>query len=91
LSSKKEDAMKVRMRIIKAIVVIGFLILIAPSFAGAQGLTLRVNCDRGQSVQRALDRLDLLNVPRTIVVTGTCNEHLVITEDDVTLQGGGFI
>lgn len=83
--------MKVRREMIKAIVVIGFLILIAPSFATAQGVPLKVNCARGQSVQRVLDLLDRFNLPATIVVTGTCNEHIVITEDDVTLQGGIYI
>jgi len=83
--------MKVRNKMIKAIAVIGFLIMIAPSFAAAQGFPLRVNCDRGQSVQRALDLLDRFNLPATIVVTGTCNEHIVIMEDDVTLQGGIYI
>jgi len=83
--------MKARSKMIKAIALIGFLILIAPSFATAQGLTLRVNCDRGQSVQSALDRFDFFNLPRTIVVTGTCNEQIVIKGDDITLQGGIYI
>ncbi len=83
--------MKVRSEMIKAIALIGLVILIAPTFATAQGLTLRVNCDMGQSVQRALDRLNLFNVPTTIVVTGTCNEEIVIKGDDSTLQGGIYI
>jgi hypothetical protein len=38
-----------------------------------------------------LDRLDLFNVPTTIIVTGTCNEQIVIKDDDITLQGGIYI
>ena len=84
--------MKVRNKMVKAMVVIGFLILIAPVFATAQGIRqIRVNCDRGQSVQRALDLLDRFDMPATLVVTGTCNENVVIKQDDVNIQGGNFV
>lgn len=68
------------------LLVLVFLSLIAPSFASAQ-TQMRVNCDRGQSVQDALDRVD---GPSILVVSGTCNEDVVITKDDVTLQGGTY-
>jgi len=66
--------------------IMAFLVLIAPEFAIAQG-QVKVKCDKGQSVQAALDSL---NGPATIVVTGTCNENLVIKMNDVTLQGGAY-
>jgi parallel beta-helix repeat protein len=71
------------------ILVIGFLVLLAPALVMAQSLlTIRVNCDRGQSVQSALN---LLFVPATIVVTGTCHENIEIKKDDVTIKGGTFV
>lgn len=76
-------------KMIQAIMIIGVLILLAPAFVMAQQntQTMRVNCNRGQSVQSALNRS---NGPATIVVTGTCHENIVITQDDVTLQGGSY-
>ena len=77
------------MKIIKkmglALLVIGFLGLIVP---GLEAKTIKVNCDKGESVQKELDKL---NGPATIVVTGICNENVVIMKDDVTIQGGTFV
>ena len=79
--------MKTRGKMAKAVLVMGFLALIAPGLAAAQQPTIKVNCDKGESVQSALDRL---TGPATIVVTGTCNENVVIKKDDVSLQGGTY-
>jgi parallel beta-helix repeat protein len=46
-------------------------------------LTIKVKCDRGQSVQSALDSL---TGPATIEVTGNCKENLIIVKDDVTIN-----
>jgi hypothetical protein len=68
-----------------AILVIGCLGLIVPDIKAA---TIKVKCGKGQSVQSALDSL---TGPATIIVTGTCHENVVITKDDVTIQGGTFV
>ena len=72
----------------RPLIILVVLGLIAPSLAAAHGIPqMRVNCDRGQSVQSVLDRL---TGPATIVVTGTCTENLVIKLNDVTLRGGAY-
>jgi parallel beta-helix repeat protein len=82
--------MKEGRKMIKAFIVFGILTLIVPGFAAAQKSknSISVNCDTGQSVQNALNRV---NGPSTIVVTGTCNQNIVIKKDDVTLQGGIYV
>ena len=80
--------MKIREKMGLALLVIGFLGLIVPSLAAAQQPTIKVNCNKGESVQSALDNL---TGPATIVVKGTCTENVVIKKDDVTIQGGTFV
>lgn len=46
----------------------------------------RVDCDDGDSLQRAVDRARRGAV---INVKGTCNERITITTDNLTLDGGG--
>jgi parallel beta-helix repeat protein len=65
--------------------VIGFLVFTVP---GLEAKEIKVKCDKGESVQKELDKLD---GPATIVVTGTCHEYLHITKDDVTIQGGTYL
>ena len=74
-------------KMIGAIMMIGFLILVLPAFVTAKDKTINVRCDKGESVQEELDKL---KGPATIVVTGTCHENIVIKEDDVTLEGGTY-
>lgn len=76
--------MKIIGKMASALLVVGFLGLIIPGFAAAEK---KVKCDKGQSVQKELDKLD---GPETIVVTGTCHEYLEIKTDDVTIQGGNY-
>jgi parallel beta-helix repeat protein len=82
---RKERVMKIRQKIGVALLVIGFLGLIVP---GLEAVEIKVKCDKGQSVQSALDAL---TGPATITVTGTCHENVVIRQDDVTLQGGTYV
>lgn len=77
------------------ILIPAFLVSTTPAFAvqpqdpGAEGPPqISVDCDKGQSVQDALDRV---KGPSTILVGGTCTEHVLITKDDVTLQGGTYL
>jgi parallel beta-helix repeat protein len=82
---RKESVMKIIEKMGSAVLVIGFLGLIVPGLEAAE---IKVRCDRGHSVQSALDSL---TGPATLVVTGTCDENVVIKQDDVTLQGGTFV
>jgi len=54
--------------------------------AWAQTLTLSVDCARGQTISHALTQGDARK-PLVVVVTGTCNEFVTITRNDVTLMG----
>lgn len=81
-------------------VVLILCVLLAPSVLLAQGppqgpagpggppvpeeLTVRVDCDAGESLQVALEqRAERL----TVLFTGVCAEDVVIARDDVTLRG----
>ena len=46
--------------------------------------TVRVNCDKGGSIQAALDKAQ---GPLVIEVRGLCHETVAVTHDDVTLRG----
>ena len=54
--------------------------------ASAQTLSVTVDCNRGQTITNALRQGDG-SKPLVINVRGTCNEHVSITRDDVTLRG----
>lgn len=77
--------MKIIEKIGLALLVIGCLGFIVP---GLEAATIKVNCNKGESVQRALDNL---TGPATIDVKGTCSENVVIMKDDVSLQGGNYV
>jgi len=77
--------MKMREKMAIALLVIGFLVFTVP---GLEAKEIKVKCDKGESVQKELDKLD---GPATIVVTGTCHEYLEIKKDDVTIQGGTYL
>ena len=76
--------MKIREKMGIALLIIGFLGLIV---SGLEAATIKVNCNKGESVQSALDAL---TGQATIDVKGTCHENLVIKNDDVSLQGGTY-
>jgi hypothetical protein len=84
---RKEWIMKIREKMGMGLVVIGLLWLIVPSLEAANIAEIKVKCDKGDSVQSALDSL---TGPAIITVTGTCQENLVIKNDDITLQGGTY-
>lgn len=52
----------------------------------AQSLTVTVDCSRGQTITQALKQGDSRK-PLIVLVSGTCNEHVSISRDDVTLRG----
>ena len=72
-------------RIIRATAVTLIAFLVLPT-ASAQNLTLTVDCGRGQTIAQALRQGDSRK-PLVVVVRGTCNEHVSVTRDDVTLRG----
>ncbi len=81
------------MRDILAMIGFSFLcsILLLPmTGAMAAGGTVRkVNCDKGETIQNKIDEAKAGDV---IVVSGTCNENLVIRKEmhDITLDGQGM-
>lgn len=54
--------------------------------ASAQSNTFAVDCNRGQTITQALRQGDSRK-PLVVLVRGTCNEHVSISRDDVTLRG----
>jgi hypothetical protein len=58
--------------------------LVAEAGSGPGVKTIRVDCNRGDSINRALaDKADKLIVE----ISGTCQEDVVVARDDVTLLG----
>jgi hypothetical protein len=55
------------------------------SQAGA--ITRTVDCEKGQSIQNALDKGQSNAEPLVIIIRGTCDESVTIVRDDVTLLG----
>ena len=54
--------------------------------AGADSTVKKVNCDNGQTLTEALRKA---KPGDTLQVTGTCQERVTITTDQLTLDGGG--
>jgi len=54
--------------------------------ASAQSIKVTVDCSRGQTITQALKQGDSRKL-LVVVVRGTCNEHVSISRDDVTLRG----
>jgi nitrous oxidase accessory protein NosD len=54
--------------------------------AGADAAVKKVQCDKGQTLQAALQKA---KPGDTLKVTGTCQERVTITTDRLTLDGGG--
>ena len=52
----------------------------------AQTITYTVDCAKGQTIAAAIARADSRS-PLVVNVRGTCNEHVSISRDDVTLRG----
>lgn len=57
--------------------------LLTPGGAAAQSGTRNVNCDQGKTIGAALEQAE--DHELTIVITGTCQENVVIARDRVTL------
>ena len=71
---------------IKFVRVISVLFLISTAFA-QNGPTIPVDCDKGQSLNSTLSRLNR-KMPTTILVQGTCTEYVTIDGlENLTLKG----
>jgi hypothetical protein len=62
--------------------IIGVLMLTS----SAQAKTLRVDCDKNQTVSSALKKA---HAGDTVAISGTCQETVTLTTDGVTLDGAG--
>jgi len=63
------------------------LLLLAFNTSAVMASSTVVNCDAGQSITRALSKLDK-HTPATLVVQGTCTEYVRVTGfEDLTLKG----
>ena len=72
-------------RIIRATALTLIAVGLLPT-ASAQSITMTVDCNRGQTIANALKQGDFRR-PLVVVVRGTCDEHVSIARDDVTLRG----
>jgi len=78
-------------RLLKTAVIICGLVIFA-TFANAQpGNANTVDCDRGDSLNDAVNRQVGHVGPITIHVTGTCTENVLISRDDVAINGDGTV
>ena len=50
------------------------------------GVTHTVDCNAGETIQ---SKVDAAQPGDTIMITGTCNEAVVVNKDGITLDGGG--
>ena len=55
----------------------------------AGAMTRSVNCDKGQTIQAAIEKSESRAERLEIFVSGTCDEVLVIRRSEVTIDGGG--
>ncbi len=62
---------------------------LAMVFGPAAAREISVNCDKGNSVQKAIDAGAGSAAGKTIYVTGFCTEDLLITRDHISLLGDG--
>ena len=58
-------------------------------FGQAYGGEINVNCDKGDSIQKAVDAGAGSAARKVIYVTGFCEEDLLITRDNISLLGDG--
>ncbi len=69
------------------------LVAVAVSFPGAgqaaDTKTVTVDCGTGDTIGAALAKHAQPGRVLTLNITGTCNEHVVVTADDTTLRGTG--
>ena len=75
-----------RTNLFRLVIVLGLAVAL-PLAAEA----VNVNCNAGQTITQALNLTGGGGAPKSLVITvsGTCNENVVITRDDVTINTNG--
>lgn len=53
----------------------------------SQEQVVQVNCDKGQSVQRVLDRFLTRTKPLVLIIRGVCDEEIEVERDEVLFRG----
>ena len=73
---------------IRSIFLMFFCFWLLPSVAGAETRRHACGSHHGQTLQRAIDRLDAGD---TLIVSGTCNENVLIRNEKqrITIDGAG--
>lgn len=74
-----------RLRLVLCMLAAGLLLTSAITFAGARV----VDCDRGDSLQKAIESGTGSAAPLEIRLLGTCNETFQFTRDRITISGDG--
>ncbi len=78
--------MNIRTGIAQSALVIGFFILSVGLVTGtAEAATVKVNCNKGQTIADALTQNP--GQPLVVDIKGVCNENVTVTRNNVTLQG----
>lgn len=77
--------MKIKLGIAPLMAIVGLALVFSAAVAGE----ITVNCDKGGSVQKAIDAGAGSAARRTIYVTGFCTEDLLITRDQISVLGDG--
>ena len=80
-----ETAMNIKISNAPLLAITGLTLAFGPAFAGE----INVNCDEGDSLQKAIDSGAGSAARREIFVTGFCEEDLLITRDNISLLGDG--
>lgn len=75
-----------RMHLATAMTLVSLAAVAGPPAAPSQSNTFTIDCNRGQSIARALELGDFRK-PLVINVRGTCREFVTITRANVTLRG----
>jgi hypothetical protein len=84
-----EEAMKRKISIlmmVSAALVVGMTSMQMTAAVQQPSERVTVDCDAGQSIQATVDKANP-SVPLTLVVSGTCEENILIRRDDVTIDG----
>lgn len=77
--------MNTRFRGAPLVAAAGFMLVFGQAFAGE----MKVNCDEGDSIQKAIDAAAGSAAPKIINLTGSCIEDLLISRDNVSILGDG--
>jgi len=75
-----------RMHLATAMTLVSLAAVAGPPAAPSQSNAFKIDCNRGQSIARALELGDFRK-PLVINVRGTCREFVTITRANVTLRG----